>query len=261
MTLITCFSTLGCPQLSLRQAIALAQANDLPMLEIRALSGSTALPSVLAAEFGTPTQLTAYLAGVPLSIPVVGSSHRLWGDTFDRDSLEDLADWAEAAGARHIRVFDGETGTLDESALDEAARRLQFWRDLKVSKGLVVDLIIETHGALCDDQALEQFCTRFADQPILWDTHHSWAAGNALEHTLEIIGPRLAHLHVKDSRMVDGKRHYMLPGQGDFPMDRLMALLARPSLPAAAVSLEWELLWHPELTDLQTALGHARSWT
>ena len=260
MRVVTCFSTLGCPQLSLREAIALAAAHDLPMLEIRAVSGSTDLPRILAAEFGSPAQLSDHLARSPVAIAVVGSSHRLWGGQFDSDDLERLALWADAAGARYMRLFDGDAGGLDQNGLDEAAARLQIWRDIRTRKGFAVDLIVETHGALCADEALAQFCARFPDQPILWDTHHTWAGGNGLDHTLGIIGPRLAHIHVKDSTLANGQRRYVLPGHGDFPMDKLVALLADPALPCNAVSLEWELLWHPELPDLQTALGHAASW-
>jgi sugar phosphate isomerase/epimerase len=260
MGLVNCFSTLGCPQLSLRAAAELAQTHAIPMVEVRTVSGSNDLPTTLGTEFGKPADLTAYLADAGISVPVVGSSHRLIGDTFDFGQLQHLAEWADAAGAHFVRIFDGDGDALDGDKLDVAQSRLQQWQGLRIAHGIKVQLLIETHGVLCANQTLETFCDRLPEAAILWDSHHTWAAGNALAETRQIIGPRLAHLHVKDSVMRDGKRHYVLPGSGAFPVGELVDLLARFPPASAAISLEWEKHWHPELPDLDSALACARSW-
>ena len=59
--------------------------------------------------------------------------------------------------------------------------------------------------------------------------------------------------------MVAGKRIYVLPGQGAFPIKELDDLLPDQKT-QAAISLEWEALWHPELPTLEAALDHAASW-
>ena len=260
MSLVNCFSTLGCPQLSLHQAIELAQAQALSMVEVRTVSGSNDLPAVLGQEFAHPKELTAYLGDTGVTIPVVGSSHRLIGDAFDFQELRELARWAEAAGARFLRVFDGDGNALDAGLLDVAQARYNRWEAIRAEQGIQVRLLIETHGVLCTHSALEAFCNRLPTVPILWDAHHTWAAGNDLAATHGTIGHRLAHVHVKDSIITDGKRLYVLPGHGDFPVSILLELLLDERTSAPAISLEWEKHWHPELPSLELALATATSW-
>lgn len=260
MGLVNCFSTLGCPQLTLRQSAQLAQTRGIAMVEVRTVSSSNDLPATLGREFGRPEDLTAFLAGTNITIPAMGSSHRLIGDTFDFDELQDLAQWADAAGAHFLRVFDGDGETPDSNTLELAAARLEQWDAMRATHGIAVQLLIETHGVLCTNRALEAFCSRLPEAAILWDTHHTWAAGNPLVETRKIIGPRLAHLHVKDSLQHNGKRQYVLPGTGGFPMGELADLLANTPPASAAISLEWERHWHPELPELETALACAKEW-
>mgnify|MGYP003643393969 CR=1 FL=1 len=260
MVLVNCFSTLGCPQRTLRQSIELAQAHDIPMVEVRTLSGSNDLTQNLASEFGQPADLTACLGDADIKVPVMGSSHRLFDETFDFAPLQNLAQWADAAGVRFLRVFDGKGETLDSEMLDLAQARFEHWEALRAAQGIKAQLLIETHGVLCANQALEAFCNRLRDAPILWDTHHTWAAGNALAQTREIIGARLAHLHVKDSLLRAGKRQYVLPGTGSFPAADLARVLTEFPPVSAAVSLEWEKHWHPEIPDLESALTYAKPW-
>lgn len=260
MSLVNCFSTLGCPQLSLHQAIELAQARALSMVEVRTVSGSNDLPSVLREEFGRPEELTAYLAGTSVAIPVVGSSHRLIGEAFDFHELQELARWADAAEARFLRVFDGDGNALDAGLLDVALERYNRWEAIRAEQGIQVRLLIETHGVLCTHSALEAFCNRLPTIPILWDAHHTWAAGNDLAATHRTIGQRLAHVHVKDSIITNGMRRYVLPGEGDFPVSILLELLSDERTSAPAISLEWEKHWHPEIPSLELALAAATSW-
>ena len=260
MPLVNCFSTLGCPQLSLHQAIELAQAQALSMVEVRTVSGSNDLPAVLGQEFGSPEELTAYLADTSVAIPVAGSSHRLIGSAFDFQELQELARWADAAGARFLRVFDGDGDALDAGLLDVAQARYEQWETMRADQGIQVRLLIETHGVLCAHPALEAFCNRLPTIPILWDTHHTWAAGNDLAATYKTIGQRLAHVHVKDSIITNGKRRYVLPGEGDFPVGILLELLLDERTSAPAFSLEWEKHWHPELPSLELALAAATNW-
>jgi sugar phosphate isomerase/epimerase len=261
MPLVNCFSTLGCPHLTLRQSVHLAQTHAVPMVEVRTVSGSNDLPATLGHEFGRPEDLADYLTDTNITIPAMGSSHRLIGDAFDFDELQELARWADAAGARFLRVFDGDSKKLDSKMLDTAEARFEKWDNIRATLGIKVQFLIETHGVLCSNAALEAFCDRFPTASILWDTHHTWAAGNALSATRKIIGPRLAHLHIKDSRMTGGKREYTLPGQGAFPMGELIDLLKHVPRESTAISLEWEKHWHPELPDLELALACAGTWS
>jgi hypothetical protein len=54
-------STLGCPEFSLGDALALAGRHGLEGIELRALGGTVDLPAYFAKRFGTPEQLRTEL--------------------------------------------------------------------------------------------------------------------------------------------------------------------------------------------------------
>ena len=54
MSLRRCFSTLGCPELSLEAVIALAGKYDIECVELRALGGTLNLAEYFNAHYGTP---------------------------------------------------------------------------------------------------------------------------------------------------------------------------------------------------------------
>lgn len=256
MTFQHCFSTLGCPDLSVREAAALAIRHNVPLLEIRAISGSVDIVAQLTAEFGTPAAFAEWIGTQPIQVVALDTSVRLLGDRFDLEALEAIAVWAEAVGAKHMRIFDGGI-RLDEGDLAQAAERLQLWGERRQANGWTVDVMIETHDALADPSQLRQFVAAQPDAILLWDAHHTWAKGGENPvATWAAIRPLVRHVHVKDS-VVGGKgRQYVLPGQGEFPMATLLAALGADGY-VGPLSLEWELMWHRELPALDAALAAA----
>ena len=256
-TLTHCFSTLGCPDLSVRDAAELAQAYGIQAIELRVISGSVDIPQALAAEFGDPATFGRWLENTPIRIVGIGTSARLFGDR-NLAELEQFLPWAEAARVPYLRIFDGGE-TLSDSDYAQAGESLAQWQADRQRRGLAVDVMIETHDALAQPAQLSEFVARLPTATILWDAHHTWAKGGADPvATWRSIAPYVVHVHVKDSALSAYGRHYVLPGQGDFPMAEL-----RPLLNAAGpipISLEWERHWHNELPPLDQALQAARSW-
>lgn len=253
-----CFSTLGCSELSLHEVADLAERHGIEMVELRAISGSLDLPTALAAEFGDPAGLAAFLSRRKVTVAALNTSVRLF-DAADLSTVEPFIAWAEAAGAGYLRVFDGGS-RLNEADLVQAAGMLDAWQAMRQSRGLKVDLMIETHDALADFEQLIAFVEQVPTARILWDTHHTWARGADIEALWRRIATSVVHLHVKDSAPDgDGRRRYVLPGQGDFPVAGLVSLL-RSDERRLPLSLEWERHWHPELPPLENALAAARTW-
>ncbi len=253
-----CFSTLGCSELSLHETADLAQRHGIAHVELRTLSGTVDLIPALTVEFATPSRFAAFLAERGLKVAALNTSIRLFGST-DLSAVEPFIDWAEAADISYLRIFDGgkQVG-LDE--MTQAARLLDDWRALRQSRGLNVDLMIETHDALADFEQLLAFVARVPAARILWDTHHTWAKGSDLKTLWQHIAQNVVHLHVKDSTTdSDGRRRYVLPGHGDFPMAQLLSIL-QSNERHIPLSLEWERHWHPELPPLDDALKAARGW-
>ncbi|WP_313615769.1 TIM barrel protein [Agrobacterium sp.] len=252
------FSTLGCSELNMRETADLAQRHGIRCVELRALSGSVDLIAALEAEFGGPSKFATFLENRDLKVVALNTSVRLFEST-DLSALEPFIAWAEAAGATHLRIFDGGKQLTTED-MTRGAALLDQWQRSRQSRGLNVDLMIETHDALADAGQLTAFIRQVPSARILWDTHHTWAKGSDLKTLWHVIAANVVHLHVKDSKMGDdGRRHYVLPGQGDFPMAELIAALA-PTDQHLPLSLEWERHWHPELPPLDDALTAARTW-
>jgi len=267
------FSTLGCPDLSLEEVLEWGRRFSIDAVELRSLAGTTDLPAHFAGQYGSPEALAEHLArrrtavkvgGAPdPRIVALGTSFRLVGaGPGDRDALLAQALWADGLGVPWLRIFDGGRDA-DAVELAEAAASLAWWREERRSRGWTVDLRVETHDSLLDSVRLARAAERLPGLGILWDAHHTWRKGGEDPLvTWAAIGPRVVHVHVKDSIAVPSGRHpftYVLPGRGDFPIGPLSETLQRAAF-AGVVSLEWERLWHPYLPPLEDALEAARTW-
>lgn len=260
-----CFSSLGCPDFSLDQVLALARTQAIPAVELRALGGTIDLPAYFTAKFGTPAGLAARLqtesvriAALDTSLKLAGSSEAEWMKT-----AEAFLPWAEALGGVRLRVFDGGTGMAGD--VEVMAARLEWWRHLRQARGWRSDLMVETHDSLFTGEAVRALLAVAPGTPILWDSHHTWKRGGEDPvATWRALAPQVVHLHLKDSVSRPSAHHpytYVLPGEGEFPAAPLMRVLEAEY--RGVVSLEWEKLWHPYLAPMAEALqvaGRRRWW-
>jgi sugar phosphate isomerase/epimerase len=263
MSLRRCISTLGCADLSLEEAVALAERHAVFALEVRALGGTVDLPAWLSAHHGSPAQLGASLRESRVRIVAFNTSlHLAQATPAERAQLAALAAWAEGAGVPWLRVFDG--GVAD-GGMAGAGGTLRWWRALRSERGWHCDLMVETHASLLTADVISRFTAEFPGTAILWDAHHTWRKGGEdPAKTWQGIRSDVVHVHVKDSITVPGARHpftYVLPGDGEFPITTLRSALSRDGFDGP-VSLEWERLWHPDLPSLDEALATAavRHW-
>ena len=103
------FSTLGCPDLTLEETLALAERHQVDAVELRALGGSLELPSYLKNQYGTPEALAGKLRGRRVNILSLSTSlHVIGGQPGEREKFLEFVPWAEALGARWLRIFDSE---------------------------------------------------------------------------------------------------------------------------------------------------------
>ena len=265
MSLLRCTSTLGCPELSLEAAFALAEKHGLPAIEVRAVGGTTDLPAYFAATYGSPAALADRVRESVVRIVAFNASLHLAGATeTEKGQLRALAPWAEALGVKWLRVFDGgkEAGDADISSARET---LRWWSDERARRDWKVDVMVETHDTLFTADRIGRFVAAVPDIAILWDAHHTWRKGGEDPATTwPAIRDRVVHVHVKDSIAVPSARHpftYVLPGDGGFPIAATLAALEADRF-AGFVSLEWEKLWHSYLPALDEALkvARARNW-
>ncbi|WP_244510146.1 sugar phosphate isomerase/epimerase [Rhizobium sp. AC27/96] len=255
------FSTLGCADLELDEALALAARHGLDAIEIRALGGTIDLVSYFTERFASPAGLARALAASPVKVCAFNTSLRIVGATSQaKEEFLRYLPWAEAAGVKSLRVFDGgESG--DAGELAEALETLQWWRETARREGFVAEMVVETHDCLVRLDPIARFLEAAPDCALLWDTHHTWRkGGHDLLETWKLVRNNTRHLHVKDSISKPGPKlpySYVLPGSGEFPMAALRRALAADGY-AGVMSLEWEKLWHAELPSLDLALQAAR---
>lgn len=252
-------STLGCPELSLEQALALAERHRMAGLELRSLAGTLDLPRFLADTYGQPGVLAERLRSHAVKVTALDSSYKLVGSTSaDRTALLALVPWAEALGVPYIRIFDGALRT-DGGGLAQAAATVAWWRELRARHAWHTDLMVETHEALLTAGSVKTLLKAIPGLAILWDSHHTWRLGGEDPLvTWSQLKPQIVHVHVKDSVSRPSASHpysYVLPGTGEFPAAPILAALRKEF--SGTVSLEWERLWHRDLPPVEEAITSA----
>ncbi|GAA2110198.1 sugar phosphate isomerase/epimerase [Microlunatus panaciterrae] len=257
------FSTLGCSGESLDQVIELAARTGFGGVELRAAADEFLNTGLTAAERAGVRQRLESAGLVVLSVcSYVGLCAQ--GGEPDREvaTLGDHLRLAADIGAGAVRVF-----MRDESqgpGLSEG-ERLALDRLLAVhelSRELGVRVLIETHDSHSLGARVANFLSavdeRIPDHSfgVIWDTAHTWSHGETAETSLELLGPWLAYLQIKDADT--GFRPVSI-GAGEFPIGDLLAILQRHHW-RGWLSLEWERKWHPHLPSLDEALPATRAW-
>lgn len=262
---ISCFSTLGCPELSLTETADLAHKFHIPHLELRALENSVDLPNLLSTFPGGWKGALSFLHEFNLSPRILGTSFKLIGNTPEQwEELFTFARLAQDLETPWLRVFSGGAwGTsLTRGDYETAAASVQRWRQEKARHQWRADILLETHDSFSASAPCQRLLERL-DQPIhfIWDSHHTWRLGcETPEQTWSALSLYIRHIHVKDSIGVPSARHpftYVLPGEGEMPLADAFALLSRDGF-LGTVSLEWEKMWHPYLPTLSAALTACR---
>ena len=254
------FSTLGCPELTLPEIIALARAHGIEGLEIRGILGKM-LPGEIPelTPEGFP-QTQALLEEAGLQLIGFGSSVRLHdAASFNGNIAEGVAAIALAArcGIPYVRVF-GNNLPEDEAdwpaTYDRVADGLMQLAADAAPQG--VSVLLEVHGDYNSVETLGPILERVGLRPgfgMLWDVAHSDRVyGDDWAPFYELIRPWLQHVHIKDHR-ADDDYALSLPGAGTIPVPAIVRQLKLDGYDGW-YSLEWERVWHPELPPLAEAL-------
>ena len=258
------FSTLGCPNLDLGEICHLANAFDLRYVELRAAEGAIDLPALFSKRFGQPASLARFLDDHGIGICCLDTSLSLIGNDGDsRRAFLKFLPWAEAIETKWLRVFDGGTvqDGLDHAALTQAADTMAWWRREKEQNGWQAEVAVEVHSGVVHHRSIQRLTRSIPNLRIIWDTHHTWAkAGDSIETSWRHLGEAVCNVHIKDSISQPSARHpytYVNLGEGEFPLEETLQLLQKEGY-QGFVSIEWEKMWHPYLTDLREALKQAK---
>ena len=81
-----------------------------------------------------------------------------------------------------------------------------------------VTLLIESMGVYADTERLSKLLNSFADDNVsaVWDYHHTNILNKEnAETSIKNLGKNIKHIHIKDSKIVDGEIKYCMLGEGD----------------------------------------------
>ena len=225
------YSNLAAPGWTIERAVEAVSEYGYEGLELRLFDGEPIDP-LEAPDLG------------PLTVPLVclDTSIQLAGE-FEA-SLPAALTLAKAWGAPLLRVFGGPVGSLDD-----VARRLAPLLDPQVT------VVLETHDDFASAMRVAELLALVDDPAFaaLWDLHHPFRMGESPTEVIELLGGRIALVHVKDARR-DGDGWQLVPaGEGEVPIAESLAAL-RVAGYDGWVSVEWEKRWHPELAEPEVAL-------
>ena len=257
------FSTLGCPDWSLKQIVDCSVENGYKGFEIRGLAGEMDLPK--CPEFNK-TNLPVSLRLIKdndIKIINLGSSANLHFAQEDKrkSNLNDakrFIDLAEQLECPFVRVFpdDLPPDQSVEQTLDLIISGLITLGEY--AKGSNVSILLESHGKVVYKDMLLKIMAG-ANHPkvgLIWDFFNMWVVTKeSPKEVFDTLGKFIKHVHVKDANLLNGKPSYCLIGQGVAPLREAMDSLKRANY-KGYYSFEWEKKWHPEIQDPEIAFPH-----
>lgn len=257
------FSTIACPSYDVDQIIALAKASKLEGIEIRFLRGTVDLASLDELSPRRIAETRRRFEDAGLKVVVIGTSVRMNSlDPAVRAKQLEAArintDIAVGLGAPMLRVFGGPipAGQDRIKTIDGIAKGLGEVAELTARSG--IESVLETHDDFSTYASVLDLYARGASERlgVLWDTLHTYRHGETAEQSWAALGPRIRHVHIKDSYKADRNGFdFALTGEGSVPIKSFIDVLERNGYDGY-VHFEWEKGWHPEIADADIAVPH-----
>ena len=252
------YSTLGCPDWSWQKILDESVKMGYDGIEIRGIEGEMYSPQVKYFNDKNREATLAELKHRNLKMVCLGTS-AMFHDPEKIDSAiveaKEYIDLAEKLGVKYIRIF----GNIipDFSKREETLNLIAGgWAEVyKYSEGKDVTPLVEIHGNFNNVGIFKDILKKFTHPKfaVLWDIEHSHKVYE--ENFLEFFGfirPYIKHVHIKDTRKVNGEYKLCGIGEGEIPIPKIISLLSATNY-NGYVSLEWEKKWHPELEDCDIA--------
>jgi sugar phosphate isomerase/epimerase len=262
-----CFSTLGCPDWGLGQAIQMAVTSGYQGIELRFLEGEDSLWKLPVFQGEKLADARRMIADRGLYIACVGTSCRFhfrdpqecrrWVDEGRR-----MAELAAALGSPGIRVFG------DKIQPDEERDSTRGWiadgirRLAEEIKDSAVEVWLETHGDFASSAETMQILGQSGDPQVgvVWDPANALSDGGEPPiGVVRLFGSSLRHVHLRDLDCPEGKWEPVLTGEGKLPLSEIVTELRKTNYPAF-ISFEWEKKWRPALAGPEIAIPQFAEW-
>ncbi|MGI5895017.1 MAG: sugar phosphate isomerase/epimerase family protein [Candidatus Merdivicinus sp.] len=279
------FSTLGCPDYTFEQIIALACSSGYTGIEFRVYRGEENLQNL--EEFQRPNLLHTrrLFQNAGLSICCLSSGVRFsFPDPQDAalqlQNAQAFLQLASDLECPYIRVFGGPypVNFTNRSQVEPFIQA--YWDSLPAEKvagltqqqcdqflmeclGKVGEMgrkygvmpLMETHDDFCNGAVVKKLIDGCGSDNvgILWDCLHPYRYGMDLEETYREVRDKIHHVHMKDAaNLTPWGFKPVLVGQGQMDVQKAVQILEQNHY-ADFVSFEWEKQWYPDIPDASVA--------
>jgi sugar phosphate isomerase/epimerase len=259
-----CFSTLGCPDWTLAEALEIGTRCGYDGIELRFLEGEASLWKL--ADFSVRLPETCdRIRQSGLAVACLDTSCRFDApDASERERWVEeglrMAELAARLRAPGIRVF----GDRLQPGQSREDTRLRLVHSLNVLIEKVrndgVEVWLETHGDFACAADVQPILADCPALRLVWDPASAFIErgeqplnnGNALRAAIR-------HVHIKDLKnKLDGWKPVLM-GQGSFPFDEIRRVSESMNY-SGFLSFEWEKKWHPEIEPPEVAIPHFANW-
>jgi sugar phosphate isomerase/epimerase len=258
------FSTLGCPEWTWDDMIVTAKDLGFDGIEIRGIERELYAPKAKPFKDSNIKSTKERLSRLKLEIPCLTSSCFL----FDRLNIDsniregkDYIDLANKLGTPYVRVLGDRTPEpLEQVDTDYVAANLSALAEYAEDKN--VKVLIETNGTFANSEKLMGLLLKVNKNNVgvLWDIHHPFRFFNeSPRQTYNILKDYIMFVHIKDSRIENGKVRYKMIGRGDVPADEALFILKDNNF-SGFLSLEWVKRWNVDIEAPGIVFPHFINW-
>lgn len=237
------FSTLGCPDWTLKHAIGQAKNLGVQAIEIRGIRDRLRSDTIEELLPEHRAAILRYAGENGIDFCCLGASasfHEKEKRAENREEALSTARLASACGIPYVRVFGNNLVTDDEDAeIADIAGQIRIL--CEKAQGYNVKILLEVHGDFNTSDRILKTAEYVGHENfgIIWDIQHSREdPARFWERTKHLV----RHVHIKDS--IRGE--LCNTGEGDLPVAEIVRMLEQEGYDGY-YSLEWEKRWHPEL--------------
>jgi sugar phosphate isomerase/epimerase len=259
------FSTLGCPDWTIAQALDIGVRSGYNGVELRFLEGEASLWKLPSFQGTGLTETRKRINDSGLTISCLDTSCRF--DSPEKSEREHwieecmrMADLARQLNSPGIRVFGdridpGGTRAATQGRIAESLRSL-----IENTKHSGVEVWLETHGDFSSASQVQPTLSECPGLKLVWDAASAFvecgerplANGSALQAAIR-------HVHIKDLRQINERWTPVLTGDGDFPLNEIRNVIDVTNY-SGFLSFEWEKKWHPKIEPSEIAIPHFANW-
>ena len=239
------FSTLGCPDWSLRYAVSRAKALGFQAVEIRGVKDRLRADTIPELQPPLRADTLRYAKKNGIAFCCLGASASFHEEEKREENLEEAFSTvllASACRIPYVRVFGNDLPTEGEDAAVAAVAGAIRTLCQKAAP-YRVDVLLEVHGDFNTSDRILKTAegVRCANFGVVWDIAHSREDPERFWRNTKHL---VRHVHLKDS----AGPALCNTGEGDLPVADVVRMLARDEYDGY-FSLEWEKRWHPDLRD------------